>query len=156
MAFDNLGDLFKEITKQVKESLHTDVSEKVKEVEKRHVGSDVFNKYDPFVYERRKKGGLDDVSNMVSDTEVIGDQIILSVVNNTRGSDEPDLYIAPLVEYGDNNGYGEYMYKFNRDHTEYKFLAPRPFTEETINELAITKEHEKVLKDSLKSKGFKF
>lgn len=156
MAFKNLDDLFRHVKKEVQESMKSDVSEVVKDVQQYAIEKEVYDKYDPFNYSRRKEnGGLQDKDNMIEVVDVVGNQIILSITNETRGKNEKSLYIAPLVEYGDGV-HGEYQYKANRDGTEYRYLDPRPFTSRTIEELSRTGIHIDTLVSSLTSKGFKF
>lgn len=162
MPFNNLDELESYIKEQIASSLSSDVAESVKEVERNMIQKDVFAVYDPFSYERRASGGLDDISNMVtSEPTIIGNQIILSISNVTTGYNETNFYIAPLVEYGDSAynsdvGQGEYTWKYNREGTAMKFLKPRPFNEDTINELEMSEEHILVLMKSLQQKGFTF
>lgn len=157
--FKDLKSLFKHIEKNVAESMKDEVAETVKEVEQEAIENVVYDAYSgehPWVYERRKDdGGLSDKENMHEVVTVVNGNVILSITNMTTGSQEPDLYIAPLVEFGDNAGYGEYQYKFNRDNTAYQYLQPRPFTEATIENLRESGVHVIALKDSLKRKGFK-
>lgn len=162
MAFTNLDDLEAYIKEQIASSLSSDVAEKVKEIESDMVQKDVFNAYSTFEYTRRSVGGLEDISNMItSEPIIVGNQIIITIENQTKGYSDPSFYIAPLVDYGDaalfsNQGQGEYTWKFNRAGTEYRFLQPRPFIEDTIAELLSTGIHIDVLQKSLESKGFSF
>lgn len=151
-SFNNLEDLFKALPSIIAESME-DVAPKIKEVESKHVQSDVFDKYDPYVYQRRENGGLDDVTNMPHKVYANRDIIKLEIENTTRGSDDTSFYIAGLVEYGHQNGYGEYDYDYNRDGTQYLFLQPRPFMSNTVRELSTTKKHIQWMKESLRARG---
>jgi hypothetical protein len=162
-SFDNLKDLFKYVEKEVSDSMKKEVSEVVKKVQQKAIEDEVYDKYnivggsqqEPYVYERRRDhGGLSDPNNMIEVVQVIGNEIVLQVTNITKGKDDSGLYVAELVEYGDNKGYGEYEYKNNRDGTAYQYRNPRPFTKETINRLKESGQHIDALRRSLKTKGF--
>lgn len=157
--FKDLNSLFKYIEKNVVEIMKSEVSEAVKDEQQRQINEIVYKAYSPFVYERRNwyegDGGLADREVMVAEVGKTKDGIVLSVINLAKGQDQEHLYIAPLVEYGHDNGHGEYQYPYNRDNTEWKFLQARPFTKETIDALKRSGLHVEVLKQELNRRGIK-
>jgi hypothetical protein len=156
--FNDLNKMLKYLQQDVLDSMSKDVADKVKEVEQKHVQDDVFDAYPgQHSYQRRSSYGLDDPNNMIEDFKIVGDQVILTVSNMTRGKDETDRYIADLVEYGDssvnpNQGQGIYQYQYNG--SQYTYMNPRPFLERTIEDLEKNQQHKETLKNSLKRKGY--
>lgn len=160
----SLDSLFSAIKDELADSMRKHVAPEVKHIQSIMIQEHVYdvynviggNKQEPYVYERRgTSGGLADTQNMIEEVDRIGNEVVLSVTNRTKGQDQTSLYIAPLVEYGDGAGYGEYQYKTNRDDTSYQYLQARPFTQKTVDRLRETNIHIDKLRDSLKSKGYK-
>ena len=57
--------MFANIKNSIDKSLRKDVFDAVKEVELKHINSDVLGVYDPFVYQRRTSGGINDESKLL-------------------------------------------------------------------------------------------
>lgn len=152
MVAKNLNELAKQLEKYVQSALKNEVTEKVKDVMQDKVQSEVYDAYTsysdhPDAYVRRKENdGLMDRDNMIG--TVNGNT--LSVENVTRLSDT-GYYEAGLIEYGHDNGYGEYDYN-PAENSVGDFRQPRPFLEETRIELANGKAKES-LKKGLKRQG---
>lgn len=154
--FKDINSLLKYIQKQMNATMKEEVAQEVKFEEQRQIQKIVYEAYpNPYAYDRRMydDGGLQDLDMMVAVTEVRKNEVILSVVNMAKGQDEEDLYIAPLIEYGDGEGHGEYQYKFNRDHSSWRYLQSRPFTAETIDALRRSGKHIKAFKDGMRKRG---
>jgi hypothetical protein len=158
-----LKELFAQIQAQIGDVLGNEVAEMVKDVEYDTIQEEVYDKYHigedgqwtvPFEYERRgAEGGLRDRENMISN--VSDDGTTLTVTNVTKGKTDPGLELAPLVEYGDDAGYGSYEGKRNRDETQDQYLSPRPFTQRTAEKIARENIHVKKLREGLKKRGLK-
>lgn len=150
MKVNKLSDWVKEVKKRVQHAM-IDVAEIVKSIEQDMIEDLVYDVYEPYEYQRRgnSNGGLQDKSMMISPIKQVGNHIILSVINTAKGQNEEDLYLAPLIEYGHNNGYGEYQYRFNRDNSSWKYLTSRAFTQATIDALRRSGIHVKTLKNGL-------
>ena len=111
----------KKLQEQIGDVLKNEVAEKIKDIEQETIQEEVYDVYnivdgnwqEPFMYERRydKKGGLQSRDSMKA--ELSPDNTTLTITNIAKGQDDSNLYIAPLVEYGDKV-YGEYDYKKNR------------------------------------------
>lgn len=153
--FKNLNQLFSHINKNIKEIMETDIVEAVKDEQQRQIETEVYGKYEPFEYERRRwNGGLQDRDNMVATPiKKTKDGYIISVVNLTKGDGNESLYLAPLIEYGHGKGYGEYDYPYNRDNTAWKFLRARPFTQATVDALKKSGLLTEVMKQELNRRG---
>jgi hypothetical protein len=156
-----MGDLAKELEKilkqKIQDSLKNEVAQVVKKTMQEHVESDVYDAYhidedtgeltQPFRYKRRgRSGGLADIDLMESDVN----DLTLSVSNMAKGEDG---YLAGLINYGDGYNGMHYEYDTNRDDTSWQYLRPRPFIDNTAEELNLTKEHEQVLRQALRKRG---
>lgn len=158
--FKNLKELEKFLNNKIKSAMQNEVAEKVRDVQQSKIDSEVYNAYqpsspdgEPFVYDRRRDNdGLRDRDNMVAKVKDSANGVELSVENVTKGKDK-DFEIAGLIEYGDNSGYGNYDYKYNRDGTAEQYLKERPFIQETRKSLIQSKEHVDALKQGLKRNG---
>jgi hypothetical protein len=154
--FDDLDSLFDYVKKDIGKSLEQEVYQIVKDTEKSHIQSDVYDIYTPVVYERR---GLND--GLIADENIVGNMIdntTLTVTNitlpnpNARDKDlvTTDKNLPELIEYGHNTNGNKY--DFARSDREY--MKPRPFTHNTIEELEATGAHTRALKQGLKNKGY--
>lgn len=138
-TFKNLKELMKSIQIEIDKSLSEDVSKKVKKVQLEHVKKDVYDKYEPTVYNRRKdNGGLSDIDNIEGKLIKSG----LLSIENKRKDEETGRLVAPVVETG--QGYN-YDFPFNG--------KSRPFVKNTIQELEVTQEHVQALKEGLQKRG---
>jgi hypothetical protein len=157
-AFKSLKDLEKHLKTAINEVLKNEAAHAVKKVEQQNIQETVYNSTEPRVYYRRGYNhGLIDERNMKS--ELIEDGV-LEVVNITRpnksykNSLPVTADLPELIEYGD--GYNNMNYSWRRsDGTDYEYKQPRPFTENTINELWLNEEHKEALKRGLEKKGIK-
>lgn len=154
-SYDNLEDLFSALEDDIEQVLKTDVANKAISVMKKHVKSDVYDKYDPNVYERKKdKGGL--LDSVVSEDI---DKNTISIENNRKNTSEEqaigDGYedsrdIANIVETG--KGY----YWVGRDKKGRTNETPRPFVANTSLDLDENGQHVNAMKNGLKKKGYEF
>lgn len=136
----NMKQLFDHLNKQIAMSLEDDVAKKVKKVERDMIQTEVYDKYDPTMYDRKKKdGGLQDYKNMES--KLIDGKLS---IENIRKDEETDRYVAPVVETG--SGY-DYEFKYSN--------TGRPFVSKTAQELEKTGQHTQALKDGLTKRGLR-
>lgn len=152
-SFKNLDSLMKHIAEKVNESLSDEVADMVIDKQQEHINDDVYMQYnivngqrkEPYKYKRRYfEGGLIDRDNIVAEVK----DGTLTVTNVTEGQDGLEN-LAGLIEYGDNKGYGDYDWKYNRDNTQDQYLQPRPFIENTRQEIAGKKLHVSSMKKGL-------
>lgn len=126
-------------------ALLTGVSDTVSEVMTDHIIRDVYDVYNPLLYLRRyNQGGLLDKNNINSSIE----EDTLIVENNTKGnpyllSASKGKEIVEIIETG--NGY-------DFENWEY-YGIPRPFIQNTRDDLKANKYHVKALKQGLKKQG---
>lgn len=132
-SFDNLKQLEQYVNKMAKEAMvkGNSVKNTVIDTGKRHVQEDVYDVYDPVVYQR--SGELK--NNWEVEETVDG----IAVFNDRQ---EDGKSIADTVEYGRN-----YDYDFEYSHT------PRPFVENTRQELSKGNKLAHSLKQDMKRIG---
>lgn len=158
-TFKNLKDLEKYLKEKIDNSLEKEVASMVKAVQTDHIVDDVYMAYnnvnggrqEPYVYKRRYfQGGLIDRENMQSEVND-GTLTVTNIAEtNPNYAGSPVENLAGLIEYGHENGYGQYDYTRNRDGTEWQYMQPRPFIENTRDDIAKNKLHVKALKEALK------
>lgn len=135
-GFTSLSALFAHVNNQAKQAIQDESGEVVRivlETAKQHVQQDVYNVYQPVVYDRT--GEL--LENWV--VQAIGDGI--AVYNDRR---DGNTYVAEVVETGQG-----YQYSF-----EYSGV-PRPFTQNTAEELIRTGKLSQALQNELIKRGFR-
>lgn len=135
------------IKKDVKKTIENEVSNKIKETMKERIQEDVYDKYEPTQYVRRREdGGLLDDDNIKSKTISIKDNISLEITNETL-SDSHLKRLDKVIEYGVG-------YEWE-DSEIYKMQPyPRPFINNTKEQIDNENIHIDTLKKSLKSKGY--
>jgi len=144
--FKDLNSLLNAVKKQVKEVAQDEVSKEIKNTMKKHIESDVYNKYTPTYYDRRRENdGLLDESNINVNVKDNGNGVSIVTTNETTGNEAYSTanlvgeYIVETIETGEG-------YNWKR-HPE-----ARPFIENTVKELQ-DGALEKALKDGLKKRG---
>lgn len=164
MICKNLKELEKELYKRINTALDTEVADTVKEVMTDHIIQDVYDVYNPLAYERRYNQSGNDIGSPYDNTQNTGlldnNNIVatidgeggLLVQNTTLGSkyyyDEKGWHtsknagqpISGVIETG--NGYDVW-----------KKGKPRPFMENTHDDLKQNHYHTEALKRSLKKQG---
>jgi hypothetical protein len=133
--FKNLNELAKYIDKLAKQSLIDHVAPVVKERMQEHVETDVYEVYKPKKYDRT--GGL---KNDIEIREVDNGVAIVP----TRFDEDTGNYIPSIIESGKGYTYSGYGYAYEQ---------PRPFVQNTKEEILREGIHKKELAKSLKNKG---
>lgn len=160
----NLTELSKIIKGMTKTVMVHEVADAIRTIEQHVIDREVYDAYnnsangykEPYRYDRRRDNdGLRDRENMESSIIESGNTISMSIENMAKGAMDSGLLIAPLIEYGDKAGYGEYDYKTNRDEpdTAWQYLQPRPFTEKTTEMVNTGNYHVNAMKKGLTSLG---
>lgn len=140
-TFNNMKELEKFINKQIQESLQKDVAPKIVKIAQEHVETDVYDVY-PHPKEYQRTGQL----KKSFEINPISDGV---EIENTR--EDHDRYIPEIIEYGHDKSEQGYQYAYQYEGDNY--LQPRPFIENTRQEILNTNIHVDELKDSLKRKG---
>lgn len=152
-----LKELFAQIEQKINDTLQDEVKDKIKEFELKHIESDVYDKYEPKMYSRRRENdGLLDGENIKGELVSNG---VLVVTNETMAN--PDLpngrqsknsgeYLTPIIESG--QGYND-NFPDTGDYLGRYYKVPRPFIENTRQELKSSKAHKTALMVGLKKRG---
>lgn len=151
-TFSNLKQLEQYIIQQVNSSLKQEMSEMVKEKISDHVKSDVYDVYpNPVMYERRDfvNGSLGDETRM--DSHLIQNGV-LEVVDNAdfnhpfayNHGGYGDINTSKSLSYNIEMGYGSMEEDWNE---------PRPFVENTREEIRSKRLHTQIMKSALKARG---
>jgi hypothetical protein len=136
-----IKDLGKFVNKEIKKSLKDDVGKKLVKVAQEHVQTDVYNEYDPKVYNR---------TGELKDSFVVNDISEGIEIENTRR--DGDRYIPEIIEYGHDESKQGYTFAYHYPGGD-NYIQPRPFIENTRQQILNEKIHVNELKKSLKSKG---
>lgn len=150
--FNNIDELMAFLEKEVNDSMK-DVGKAVQKVVKDHVDLDVYAVAQPAKYERTEQL-RDSVTYTVDGTDVLihhDDSMIESIPDNQHHSvvegyepQDSSEYVANIVEEGSSGHiFGEGYW-----------TEPRPFWKNAEDEVESTGLDAKILKDSLKTKGF--
>ena len=147
-SFSSVRDLTKYIQKKIDDVLISEVTNEIKKIELKHIAEDVMQVYNPKQYERRDTGGIEDPDNINGELVKSG---VLEVKNTTTFSPDPESNnfgtgLVGLIEHGD--GWDGHRYEYGNDNAEYK--GPRPFIQNTQNDLRSNLQHIEALKSGLK------
>lgn len=157
MICKNLKELEKELYKRINIALDTEVADTVKEVMTDHIIQDVYDAYEPTAYQRRyDDGGLLDPDNIIA---TLGNNGEMLVQNVALGNDSVYMedsisrvyyssyninkFIAPIIETGIGYDIGGWAYDG----------VPRPFIQNTHDDLEQNHYHTEAMKRSLKKQG---
>lgn len=151
----NSKELYAELMKRVNVALDTDVADTVKDVMTDHIIQDVYDVYEPKKYYRRyNDGGLLDPDNIIA---AMGNDGELLVQNITQGfdnyydykqhkyvnSENANEFLTPIIETGE--GYDIHGWEYDG--------VPRPFMQNTHDDLEQNHYHTAAMKQSLKKQG---
>ena len=147
MDFSNLDLLAKFLEEKIDKSLKRETAQVVVKTMQQHIKSDVYPLYSPDMYQREYyRGGLLDPDNIEIQVTNTGISVE-NVRDNTTDEDYNGHYrnVAEIVETGEN-----YNWTASRI---YKDPFPRPFTENTREELRTSNILEQAMKDGLNRQG---
>lgn len=147
-SYDEIEDLLRDIKSDIQDTLSDEVLDEVKRIELEHVRDDVFSVYSTKIYERRNSQGIDDPDNIIGEVY----DMRLEVDNVSRFNDDYGTYnhgigLADLVNDGSTTQ--GYFYDYPGE-----FNAPRPFIDNTINEIERTNDVEDALAKGLKKRKY--
>ena len=167
MICKNLKELEKELYKRINTALDTEVADTVKEVMTDHIVQDVYDKYHPKMYMRRynqsgnainspfddtDNTGLLDPNNIVSTIDGEGGLLVENITlgskyyfygGERRISDNAGEPIVGVIETGQGYDIGGWAYDG----------VPRPFIQNTHDDLKQNHYHTEAMKRSLKKQG---
>lgn len=147
--YSDLDVFLKDLKSDIKDTLSKEVFDEVRDIELEHVQRDVFDSYRPKIYNRRSSGGIDDPRNIVGQV----DDMTLYVDNVTPynpgyGTYNSGTTLADLINEGEGGKHKLY-YDFTGN-----FIQPRPFLDNTQNEVDKSNRVENALKKGLQRRGY--
>lgn len=146
--YDDVDDLLRDLKSDIEDTLMDEVLDEVKNIEIEHIEQDVFSVYSPSIYKRRLNDGIDDLDNIVG--EVRGLQLEVDNItefNNDYGTYNRGRGLADLVNDGEARS--GFYYDFDG-----AFTQPRPFIDNTIDEIEQTNSIENALANGLKRRNY--
>lgn len=149
--FTDINALLADVQKSINKSLKNEVMDAVKEVELKHVERDVLSVYTPSIYERRGSGGIDDDKNIIG-TVKNGRLTVENVTpfNDGYGTRNKGNTLGYMINEGGNS---EYDYDYGFRGAEAVYANPRPFIDNTVEELDKTEIIEDALARGMKKDG---
>lgn len=149
--FTDIDALLGDVQKSINKSLENEVMDAVRDVELSHIERDVLNVYSPSIYKRRGSGGIDDVRNIVG-TVKDGKLTVENVTpfNEDYGTRNKGTGLAYMINEGGNS---KHDYDFGFWTVEAPYSRPRPFIDNTIEELDKTEIIEDALAKGMKKDG---
>lgn len=147
--YDDINTLLNDIKSDIEDVLMDEVLDTIKEIELKHIEDDVYSVYKPSVYKRRgNSGGLSDPDNIVGSVKNMElDVENIASFNQDYGSSNKGNGLAELVNNGDR--VSGYMYDYPGS-----FNQPRPFLDNTIEEIENTNLVEDALSKGLKKRNY--
>lgn len=146
--YDDVDDLLRDLKSDIEDALACEVLDKVKEIEIRHVKEDVFSVYSPLIYERRSTDGLDDPQNIVGEVRDMQLEVDnITEFNNDYGTYNHGIGLVDLINDGERRSGFYYDYPG-------EFENPRPFIDNTMEEIERTSSVEDALAEGLKKRNY--
>jgi len=147
-SYNDVNALLNDLKADIEDTLMDEVLGEVKDIELRHIEDDVLSAYSPQIYQRRALGGIGDSDNIVGkivDMQLVVDNI--TKFNNGYGTYNFGVGLADLINDGERR-HG-YYYDYPGEFTQ-----PRPFIDNTIEEIEYTDSVENALKKGLKKRNY--
>ena len=155
-------ELIAQVNQKAQNTLKYEVFEEVRDTYQKHIDQDAYDAYSPSQYERRDMGG-----GLISDENIVGEvKGNILEVKDVAPLNDFDLNgdiishsssgteLGEIIEYG--SAYtGNAPYLFNGDMSGQAWTQPRPFTENTIDDLQRNKQHINAMKKGLQRQGIK-
>lgn len=147
-TYGDIDSLFKDLKSDIEDTLTHEVLDEIKNIELRHIEEDVFSVYTPSIYKRRLTDGLADPDNIIGKVR----NMQLEVDNVTEFNDDYGTYnhgtgLADLINDGEKRNGFYYDYPG-------EFTQPRPFIDNTIEEIEHTNSIEDTLAKGLKQRNY--
>lgn len=147
-TYDDIDRLLNDLKSDIEDTLMDEVLDAVKDIELKHIEEDVFSVYSPSIYKRRATDGIDDPDNIVGKVNNMQLEVDnVTEFNNGYGTYNHGYGLAELINDGENlNGYFyDYPGVFNQ---------PRPFLDNTIDEIEKTDSVEHALAKGLQKRKY--
>lgn len=146
--YDDVDDLLRDLKSDIEDTLMDEVLDEVKNIEIEHIEQDVFLVYSPSIYKRRLSDGIDDPDNIVGEVHDMQLEVDnITEFNNDYGTYNRGRGLADLVNDGEARS--GFYYDFDG-----AFAQPRPFIDNTIDEIEQTDSVEKALAKGLRKRNY--
>lgn len=161
-TFKSEAELEAFLKSQIAAALGSSVLDTVRKTEQKHIQEDVYNVYDPQVYQNRQNGegrrGYN--GGLIADANIVGEVNTATLELTVTNVTPPNPYardvqyvttgknLSELIEHG--NSFGGNVYDFATDGS---YMEPRPFTQNTIFELVETRAGEVAMAKALRKSG---
>lgn len=152
--YDDINTLLNDIKSDIEDVLMDEVLDTVKEIVLKHIEDDVYSVYKPSVYKRRgNSGGLSDPDNIVGTIEGDMQLVVESITpfNEEYGGRNSGIGLAEMVNEGGNS---EHDYDYGFRSIEAPYSKPRPFLDNTIEEIENTNSVENTLANGLRKRKY--
>ena len=147
-SYDDVDELLRDIKSDIQDTLLDEVLDEVKRIEIEHVRDDVFGVYKPSIYERRNSGGIDDPDNIVGELYDMRLEIDnITQFNTGYGTFNKGYNLSELIN--DGSRLEGYFYDYPGE-----FNNPRPFIDNTIDDIERTDDVENALAKGLKRRKY--
>lgn len=149
--FTDINALLADVQKSINKSLQNEVMDAVRDVELSHIERDVLNVYTPSIYKRRASGGIDDVKNIVGtvkDGKLTVDNV--TPFNEDYDTSNRGTGLGYMINEGGNS---EHDYDYGFRGIEAPYSKPRPFIDNTVEELDKTEIIEDALAKGMSKDG---
>lgn len=147
-TYDDLDTLLKDLKSDIEDTLMDEVLDEVKNIEIEHVEEDVFSVYSPSIYKRRLNDGLDDSDNIIGKIHSMELEVDnITEFDNGYGTYNSGRGLADLVNDGEARS--GFYYDFDG-----AFTQPRPFIDNSIEEIEQTNSVENALANGLMKRNY--
>lgn len=148
-VYKDLSSMFDAIKKDIDTVLNNEVYEAVKELEILNIRHTVYDVYKPKTYKRRYTN-----EGMLQENNIIGEvkNGKLSIINATKSKEGDYDYLPQILEYGYRKFatlYPSVDHPFLSKQYDKKYAQPRPFTQNTHDDLVRTKIHYTAFKQGM-------
>lgn len=149
-TYDDIEDLLKDMRSDIEDTLSEEVFEEVRDIELEHIAEDVIASYHPKVYERRDVGGIEDGRNIIGEVnnmELVVDNV--TPFNSGYFTWNNGNNLADLINEGEGGASRLYY-----DYYGGEFLNPRPFLDNTKEEIDKTNRVDNALEKGMRKRGY--
>lgn len=164
MRVNNFKDLEKEIMKRINFALDEDVADTVKDVMTDHIIQDVYEAYEPRMYVRRYNQSGNDINSPFDDSDNTGlldPNNIISTIDGEGGLSVQNITLGSRYYYKGrkrrvSSHAGEpiaEVIETGKGYDVWKDAEPRPFMQNTHDDLKDNNFHIKALKEGLRKQG---
>ncbi len=146
--YTDIDSLLRDLKSDIEDTLMDEVLDEVREIELQHIEDDVLGVYSPKIYQRRGIGGIDDPDNIVGcieDMQLVVDNV--ARFNDGYGTYNHGVGLADLINDGSGKNGAFYDY-------DGEFTRPRPFLDNTIEEIEHTDSVEDALAKGLRKRNY--